>query len=751
MIKKEIIIDLTDQYEGNSRKSKKRVEEIRNLFNGLNNPWRRLWQAREQKSYDFFLNDQLAEDEKDDLESAGMPNFIINRITPVIETMKYFVTASSPKWKAVGVDGSDSAIASIYTDIIDYAWYISDGRAVFSRVVQDALTKGKGYFHIYIDKDADRGNGEVKIESVDPFDVFTAPTSASYCEGDANVQIIRKILPRHTILRMYPEQEKKIKKAASEVENSYYSERDVWDSDSIQPEDITEGYDPTGKLDDMLTLYWVYEPVKMEFYNVEYKVSYPDDEIRQARDAIDGEMEAIQKEYEVQRMEKRQELIAAVERGEIIEQRMEIEMGKFENSLLMDIQNKRNVLEMKLKEKLSETERIIVSEEEYNILKEAMGDLIISAEEFWDNRIKKTCIVGDKLIYEYMLNISKIPLVAIPYMHTGTPYPMSAVTPLVGKQREINKAHQIMIHNANLASNLRWLVQEGEIDDDQWDEDGSRPNARLYYRPGFSQSGPREIMPQNINNAFFTIEQDSKSDLEYMAGIQPPSMGIGQANDETYRGFLAKDEYGTRRIRSWVSNIVEPGLEELGAIFTEMAQLLYTKYKIFRIAQPDLSGGIEDKEVAINVPLYDDYGNEIGRWNDYETTRYDLRLVAGSTLPISRWATLEEYKQYLQFGVIDDIAFLAETDIKNKESIMQRNSMLSKLQQEREQLEEKVKNLEGTIETLERQVVQSNIKAKTLAADNETQKSKQESLMADKLFRQRLADELSNLKKDIKR
>ena len=37
---------------------------------------------------------------------------------------------------------------------------------------------------------------------------------------------------------------------------------------------------------------------------------------------------------------------------------------------------------------------------------------------------------------------------------------------------------------------------------------------------------------------------------------------------------------------------------------------------------------------------------------DYETAQFDVRLVAGSTMPVNRWAYLEELKELLQLGKI---------------------------------------------------------------------------------------------------
>ena len=73
-------------------------------------------------------------------------------------------------------------------------------------------------------------------------------------------------------------------------------------------------------------------------------------------------------------------------------------------------------------------------------------------------------------------------------------------------------------------------------------------------------------------------------------------------------------------------------------------------------------------------------------------------------------------------GVVDDIAVLAETDIKNKEQIVQRKSLYAELQGKVSGQDEKIKALSGTIETLERQLVQAGIKMKVMQGDVEISK-----------------------------
>lgn len=740
------------QYPKNSvsKAKMKEAERIRQLWVNSNSGKRQQWQAKEQRAYDFCLNSQLTQEEIDDLEASGMPTFIVNRMTPVIETMKFFVTANSPRWKAVGAEGSDVDLAQIHTDMIDYSWYISSGKSMFGMAIGDSLMKSKGYIHIYVDPDGDRGMGEVMFERVDPFDVWTSSMSNDFLERDATYHIIKKDLPRNVLINNLPDFEKEIKKASGEADSTAFSERDLEESDSIQPAEVEDALNEEGEKDDILNYYEVYEPTRVQYYNL-YVVNRPSDaEIRETRGFVDEQINKLAEELDVQLVEGERALREKMARGEIVRERYNLEMQKMKEGAQRQLQEQEAILVAKAKEEATKVEQKFVTAEEYEKLKKLPNWIIQDAYPYFAKKVKKTCVVGDQFLYSTILNVSHVPLIPIPYTHTGTPYPMSAALPLVGKQQEINKSHQIMIHNANLSSNLRWKYVEGEIDEDLWERYSSSPGALLPYRPGMSDKGPIEIMPQPINNAFFTIEQDSKSDLEYMAGIQPPSMGISSANDETYRGFLAKDEYGTRRIRSWVSNIVEPALEHIGKIYMEMAQDTYTIHKVFRIVHPNPSGGQESRDVEINVPIYGDNGDVIGRYNDYASSRYDIRIIAGSTLPINRWAITEEYMKYLELGVIDDIAFIAETDIKNKDELLRRKSMLAQQQQQIQSMEEAIKDRDGTIETLQRQLVQAGIKGQIKDAEMEIDRSKTELKMADKLFQERIRDELKMTREAMK-
>ena len=152
--------------------------------------------------------------------------------------------------------------------------------------------------------------------------------------------------------------------------------------------------------------------------------------------------------------------------------------------------------------------------------------------------------------------------------------------------------------------------------------------------------------------------------------------------------------------------------------------MVYTAHKVFRIVQPNAI--TEERTVEINVPMYNDFGEAIGKWRDYPAGKFDIRIISGSTLPINRWAYLEELKQLMRLGVVDDVAVLAETDIRNKENIMKRKSLYSQLQSRIAELEDQVKKEKGSNETLERQVIQSGIKNKIMQGNVEINKQTQD-------------------------
>jgi len=722
-----------------------KAERIYQMFNTADCEERTKWQSDSQKGYDFYLNEQLTEEEQDTLRESGMPTFQINRITPIIETMKYFVTANNPKWKAVAVEGSDANIAQVHSDISEYCWSLSNGKSVYGNVILDTLTKGCGYFFMDIDQDLDNGKGDVVFKKIDPYDVYPDPMSRDFLMRDASFIIVRKVLARQQLKNMFPEYSRKVNRATEQGSEDAYSQADRGTSDAIIPEDVITSVNPDGDKDDLLSYHECYEKVRVPYVNLVVRMFPTKEDIDNVKAISDQKLEDFKAEIAVSTKEQILQIQKAFEAGEIIEERANLEIQKAETNLEKSINQKTAEINYSLQEELNRVEEKVISKEEYDILieDEDVASTIVQATEYFETRIKLTCTLGsDVTLYEYILPISQYPIVPVPYLYTGTPFPMSAVSPMIGKQQEINKAHQVMVHNANLSSNLRWMYEEGSVPENEWEQYSSAPGALLKYRQGFNP--PTPILPAAINNAFYTITQEGKADMEYIAGIPSAMMGFTQQQADTYRGLLANDEFGTRRIKAWMNSVLEPCLEHVGTVFKDLAQSHYQIDKVFRIVEPNAGGGYSEKETRINIPIYNDYGEEINKWSDYASARFDIRIVAGASMPVNRWALLEEYFRWYQAGLIDDIAMLAETDVRGKENIIERKSMYSQLQSQVQQLEEQLKDREGTVETLSRQLIQAGIRHNIDVGSMENKKDVLETEAQQKYYRKILNDEIKN-------
>ena len=712
-------------------KKNKRVDQIRHLYHLADSAVRRQWQRVNQKGHEFAHDEQLAADEKTALEEQGMPTFTINRILPVVEMLNFYATANNPRWQAIGVDGSDIDVATVFSDLADYVWHNSNGSTLYTNAINDSVTKGIGYMLVTIDRDADNGMGEVVIQQPEPFDIYIDPKSRDMLFRDASFIMIRKVLPKEHLIKIFPDHKRKIVNSSSDEQSqTTYSIRSSDEETKLftynDDMDSELAIKADGERDQLCEFFEVYEKIKISYINLFYRIPPSPEELAELKKQCDVQVKEMEAEMQVEIMEQQKQMQEAVQKGEMIPERYELEIKKAQEMMVNQLDSFAKQCMSQLQAEASKIENKIVSEKEFKILIKdpEVEKNIIDTVQFYSTRIKQSCMAGDKVLYEQVLpdTIKEYPLVPFHFKWTGTPYPISAVSPLIGKQQEINKAHQIMVHNASLGSSLRWMYEEGSIDAEMWEKYSASPGALLPIRPGVER--PTPVMPAPLANAFFQIVQESKGDMEYLAGIYSSMMGDSGAASETYRGMLALDEYGTRRIKNWMSTSIEPALKQLGEMVLSFSQATYTANKRFRLIQP--SAIQEQKEQEINIPIYNDMGEAIGKSMDISALKYDVRVIQGSTMPINRWAYLEEMKQLMQLGVVDDIAVLGETDIKNKENIVKRKSLYSQLQGQIQQLSEAVKDKEGTIETLERQLVQAGIKQKVMQADVEINKKKEE-------------------------
>ena len=492
------------------------AERVQEVFQYSKTNNRVQWEYINQKGCDFANDNQMTADEKIALEEQGMPTFTINRIIPVVEMLNYYATAKSPRWQAVGTEGSDSNVASVFSDIADYIWNLSDGDTILSNAINDSVTKSLGYLMVTVDPDADRGMGEVVIKQPDPFDIYVDNKSRDILFRDAAYILIRKILPKGHLVQLFPDSKSKIM-AASSNENEYdnYSEKttDTGQKDFGYKEMNGNNSLYSEKENELIELFEMYEKEKVPYINLFYRIPPDEAKVKEIQQQAQIIIQKQQAEMQVSIKETSLKLQQAVQEGKMLPERMQLELQKEQEMAKKQLQSISVEIRHKLQEEASKVDNKIITKKEYEIFirDEKFRSNVVEAIPFHKTVVKLCCVIGDKTLYVKHLPISEYPIIPFHYKWTGTPFPMSAVSPLIGKQREINKAHQLMIHNASLGSSLRWIYEEGSVDTDYWEKYSSAPGALLPMRQGYNP--PTPVQPFQLNNAFFSLTQTGKQEI----------------------------------------------------------------------------------------------------------------------------------------------------------------------------------------------------------------------------------------------
>jgi soluble cytochrome b562 len=90
----------------------------------------------------------------------------------------------------------------------------------------------------------------------------------------------------------------------------------------------------------------------------------------------------------------------------------------------------------------------------------------------------------------------------------------------------------------------------------------------------------------------------------------------------------------------------------------------------------------------------------------HKLDQHDVRIEPGSTLPSSKYAELAVYLEAFQLGIVDRYEVLKKNpELFDKEGIMRRTEEKQLLQQQIQAMQEQIKNLQGDLQTAQRESV----------------------------------------------
>ena len=322
--------------------------------------------------------------------------------------------------------------------------------------------------------------------------------------------------------------------------------------------------------------------------------------------------------------------------------------------------------------------------------------------EVQQTRIQVTCIVGQVVLYEKILDTNIFPLVPVPNIWTNTPYPMSDVRKNKGFQRFLNKVMSLITSHAQASSGLKLLIPQGSVQDiEDLERDWANPNATIEYDASFGE--PHFPSPQPLAGSIMQLPQMVEHYIDLNIGIFEMQQGNTEAAPKTSSGTMMMEDFGQRRSKSKLRD-VEASLKRLGKLMYHLAKSHYDFKKTFRITQPNN----DITEYTINKKLYDDKTKELQTIeNNLAVGTFDIRIIGNSTMPSNKWGEWNVYMEAFQAGLIDKVEALKKTEIFDKEGVLQRTDEVAKLQQQLQGAEEQIKKLSGDLQTATRETIQS--------------------------------------------
>ena len=320
--------------------------------------------------------------------------------------------------------------------------------------------------------------------------------------------------------------------------------------------------------------------------------------------------------------------------------------------------------------------------------------------EIPQTRIKLTASLGQVLLYETILDTDTYPIVPIPNIWTNTPYPKSDVNKVKDMQRLLNKLFSLALAHAQTAAGLKLMIPQGSVEDlSQVEKDWANPNAVIEYDPTYGE--PHLAQPQPLSGEFYALINQVERYIDLNFGVPELLQGFKSGAADSVRGTMLLAQMGEGRGASKLRDI-EMSLQQLGKVLYQMSKGHYTFEKSFRIVQPNN----DITEFTINNRLYDDKSQQLIKIkNDITAGQFDVRIVAGSTMPSNKYAEYQMYMEAYQLGLIDKVEALKKTEIYDKEGVLQRTGETQRLQGIIQQLQEQVKQLSGDLQTAQRESV----------------------------------------------
>ena len=706
------------------------------LFNDYSSA-RKRWSRQAVEDSEFRSGKQWKKEQVNALRARAQEPLVVNVIHPAVEQAKAMLTSNAPKFQSTGRDTSDTKVGRIFSDLMSWVWDISVGNAELKRCIDDYYVKGMGVMMSYIKPDADFGRGEVMVKSIDPLSVYFDPDAEDpFCRDASNI-VVAKRMTEKELIEMYPEFEETIRNSQETSHISDYDENrfGLFDEEVV-PQSRKQALLNTDD-EREVEVFERYTKVKTPYYKIFDPFQNREHILNDPQYAKYREEPAV-----IVTSADNQQILTE---SQAVNQQMQLveQFGKVYH-LMADPQTGQPT-PMSGEEHLDSIPNSTVSIDVID-----KGILIdsdkIMVTKVMNTNIKQCISVGDEYLYSIILPIEDYPIVPFMNGHNRNPYPTSDVRLVRGLQEYINKIRSLIVAHASSSTNVKLLIPRGSMNKKQLEEEWAKAGtAVIEFDPELGQ--PIVAGPVPLPNELYKNEADAKQDIERILGIYTFMQGDVGGAPQTFKGTIAMDEFGQRRINSKKDDI-EASLNQLARSVVGLIQFVYQGEKTIRLIQPNN----KPSEVKINQDIYDEVsGQLIEKINDITVGKYDIIVVSGSTLPSNRWARFEYYMELYKSGLIDQTEVLKQTDVADMEGVLERAGQMQQMQKQVQQQMEQIKKLEGDLQTAQRESIHDRKRVEVKEFEKKLAKAEAKAEMATQLYKERASDELKKLREEVKK
>lgn len=694
-----------------SQKHRDEVDKSKNLFQSYQSS-QAMWSRQASEDAEFYSGVHWTEEQIEELlERAQMP-MSINTTYQVVNQAVAMLTHDNPSFRAVGREDSDRRTGHVVSDVLQYIWQNSRGKSRLKPTIRDYYVKGRGVMMAMPNMNGDMGKGEVEITDLDPQEVYPDPNSTDPLWDDAAHILVKRNFTKEQVGQMWPD---------ANLENVQQGESHFHGAtgavathdQQIFQSDISDSYHEMYEVIERFT------KVKKRFV----RVRMPD-----IGQLSDGDEEVMPMEAWKERAQDPGYIVSQAGQNRPITQPERVqEIAQMEQKFGPVFHYARTQPQVAPNGQLQRGKPVKVpgpaadnpqgiEGSTVRLTRAPIGALAeagwIDKTEFTEDRVKVVATIGDELLYEpQILPTRHYPVVPFNNNHQRTPYPISDVRMVKDCQKAINKTNSLILAHAANSTNQKVFMPRDATNKEEVERDFGKAGTSVFeYDPialGQSGSNPIETVgPPPLPAALYQNMSRFIQLMQQTLGVFQMQQGDSAEAPTTYNGTLAMDEYGQRRIKSKMDDIYN-ALSRLGEVAFDFVQQVYTESKTLRLVQPNMP----PKQVQINQPRYDDFGNEVGRINDVTVGRYDVQIKSGSTLPSNRWAYLQQLIDMYSAGLVDDQAVLMESELPNAEQILARKGQMQQMKQALEQQKETIEDLQGDLQTWMRKAQHANQKA----------------------------------------